>query len=113
MINCLKPKSFIGICCIGLLPIVSVADELSSNQPPANKSDYEIEEMVVTAQQPDWRKPSEEQDWRPKRFELPEEDVQRKMEWFPEYTRDERDNYDQVRNPLNEKPDFQIFKWKF
>lgn len=103
----------IGFCCVGLLPVLSYADELKSNQAGAEELDLELEEMVVTAQQPDWRKPKDEQDWRPDRFELSETDSQKRMEWLPEYSKDERDSYDQVRDRMNEEPDFQLFKWKF
>lgn len=113
MIKHVKSIGVIGLCCVGLLPAALVADDLISNKPADDPPDYELEEMVITAKEPDWRKPKDDEEWRPDRFELPEGGTDKKMEWFPEYSKDERDDYDQVRNPLNEEPDFQLFKWKF
>ncbi len=72
----------------------------------------EIEEIVVIGQQPEWRKPPESE-WRPERFELQQQEPPSRMEWFPKYVKDERDNYDGVNNRLEEKPEIQIFKWNF
>ncbi len=100
-----------GLLAISLQSGLSRADDMSSNQ--SSDEDYEMEEIIITAQEPDWRKPKDEQDWRPKRFELPENDDKKRMEWFPEYTRDERSDYDGVRDRMNEKPDYKVFEWKF
>jgi hypothetical protein len=113
MIKHAKSLGVFCVCCFGLLPAATVADDLVSNKPSDGSADYEIEEMVITAKEPDWRKPKDEQEWRPDRFELPEGGPDKRMEWFPEYTRDERDNFDQPFDPLKEKPGFQLFKWKF
>ena len=113
MVNCGQSIAVMGIFCLGLLPAAGFADELKSNQGNNEEPDYELEEMVVTAREPQWRQPKDEEDWRPDRFELPEGGPERRMEWLPEYTRDERDNYTEVRDPKNEEPDFQLFKWKF
>lgn len=72
----------------------------------------DIEEIVVIGQQPEWRKPPESE-WRPERFELQQLEPSSRIDWFPKYVKDERDNYDGVRDRLKEKPEIQIFKWNF
>lgn len=82
-----------------------------------DKKDYhgELEEVIVVGKQPEWRnKQDEEQQWRPSKFELPEEPaIKGRIEWFPEYTKDERDNFRGVSDRLDEKPEIKIFEWKF
>lgn len=72
----------------------------------------EIEEVVVTARKPDWRQQSKPE-WRSQRFELPEQKSTSRMEWVPEYTKDERDLYDGVRDRKGEKPEFKLFEFRF
>ncbi len=75
----------------------------------------DMEEVVVVGSEPQWRKDMDkEEEWRPDRFKLPDNPPSRsRMEWFPEYTKDERDNYQGVRDRTGENPEFQIFKMKF
>ena len=73
----------------------------------------EIEEVVVVAKPPEWRELKSEQQWRPDRFELPESKSQPRLQWLPEYDEDERDQYQGVRDRLDEKPAFKIFDWRF
>lgn len=72
----------------------------------------EIEEVVVVGRTPEWRR-QEAPEWRPQRFELPEDQPSARMEWLPEYTKDERDLYEGVRDRKNEKAEFKLFEWKF
>lgn len=79
------------------------------------ESEYrsELEEVVVVGQAPEWRKPAAQEEWRPERFELKIPDNEARMEWFPEYIVDERDQYQGVRDRTGEKAEFQLFKWRF
>lgn len=79
-----------------------------------DKGEYrtEIEEITVTARQPEWRE-QQKPEWRASQFELPEQTSSGRMEWLPEYTKDERDNYREVRDRNNEKAEFKLFEWKF
>ena len=81
-----------------------------------DKKEYrgELEEVIVVGKQPQWRTDADrEQQWRPSKFELPESSIKGRIEWFPQYTKDERDNYQGVRDRLDEKPEIKIFQWKF
>lgn len=81
-----------------------------------DESEYrnKLEEVVVTGQQPDWRKsPAEQQEWRPEAFTLPQQTRPPRIEWFPAFARDERDYYQGVRDRTGEKAEIQIFKWLF
>ena len=81
-----------------------------------DKSEYrsELEEVVVVGREPEWRKPPvDDQEWRPKRFEVVEPGNRGRMEWFPEYTKEDRENYQGVRDRTGEKPEFKVFEWKF
>lgn len=73
------------------------------------------DEIVVIGEQPEWRKESVEDQWRTERFELtdPSDLLEPVMQWFPEYTREEREDYETIRDPKDEKPLIKIFEWKF
>lgn len=74
----------------------------------------DLEEVVVRAQQPKWRESqTNEQQWRPDKFELPEAENKGRIEFFPKYTKDERDQYNGVRDRMGEKPEIKLFEWKF
>lgn len=81
-----------------------------------DESEYrtELEEIVVVGKQPEWRKNMDAKpEWRPAKFELPENTVKSRIQWFPSYTKDERDNYDGVRDRTGENPEFKLFDWRF
>ncbi len=71
-----------------------------------------IDEIVVVAQQPSWRREQPEE-WRPEKFELPELINLQRFEWLPKYSKDERDQYQSVRDPRNEKPEIKLFEINF
>ena len=74
----------------------------------------ELEEVVVVGQEPEWRQNiNQKEEWRPQRFELSKHSSKSRMQWFPEYTKDDRDNYNGVRDRTGENPEFQLFKMKF
>ena len=71
-----------------------------------------LEEVVVVGQKPQWRTQTEERVWRPEKFELKEVEPGR-IQWFPEYDKEERDQYQGIRDRMGEKPEIKIFEWKF
>jgi len=73
------------------------------------------DEIIVIGEQPEWRKKSTEERWRKEGFELvdPSDLLEPVIEWFPEYTREEREDYERIRDPKDEKPLIKIFEWKF
>lgn len=73
----------------------------------------QIEEVIVVGQQPEWRKDKKSEEWRPDQFKLPEQSSDKGIRWMPEYTKDDRDNYDGVRDRTGEKPEIKLFEWKF
>ena len=73
----------------------------------------QIEEVVVVGQQPEWRQKQKPEEWRPDQFSLPERSSDQGVRWLPEYTKDDRDNYDGVRDRTGEKPEIKLFEWKF
>lgn len=99
----------LAICVSG----VALAD-IDQREELLEKQEYrsEIEEVVVTARQPEWRQQNKPE-WRSERFELPDTETTPRMEWAPEYTKDERDLYDGVRDRKGEKPEFKIFEFRF
>ena len=81
-----------------------------------DESEYrtELEEVVVVGKQPEWRKNMDAKpEWRPAKFELPQNTVKSRIQWFPSYTKDERDNYNGVRDRTGENPEFKLFDWRF
>ncbi|WP_101758580.1 hypothetical protein [Oceanicoccus sp. KOV_DT_Chl] len=79
-----------------------------------DESEYrsELEEIVVVGTEPEWRKaPTKE--WRPDKFKLSSNKQELNRQWFPEYTKEDRDNYNGVRNRMGEKAEIKIFEWEF
>lgn len=114
----------VPVCCLAvLLLVVLVApwvqaspDDRNTEQGLLDQEEYrgQLEEVVVTGSEPEWRKADkQQQEWRPKRFELASEKKEPRLTWFPEYTKDERDNYNEVRDRNNEKAEFILFDFKF
>lgn len=93
---------------------VAIAEPRQDAGEMLDESEYrgEIEEVIVTGRQPEWRT-EQEPEWRPQRFELPKSPDRGRMEWLPKYNRDERDKYDGVRDRMAEKPEIKLFEWKF
>jgi hypothetical protein len=86
----------------------------SDDLPAENEYRGGLEEVVVVGQAPEWRKsPASEERWRPDKFKLQTLDKPSRLQWFPEYSKDERDNYQGVRDRKGEKAEFQLFNWKF
>lgn len=102
-----------------LLAAVVVAQQVGSADRHGellDTADYrtELEEVIVTAKEPEWRsQQSEQQQWRPEKFGLPKKTSANRMQWLPAYTKDERDSYNGVRDRMGEKADIKLFEWKF
>jgi hypothetical protein len=109
-----------AIGCGGLLLLLLASTMASAQQfdrdelPAATEYRSELEEVVVVGQAPEWRKsPASDGRWRPDKFKLPTADKPSRLQWFPDYSKDERDNYQGVRDRTGEKAEFQFFNWKF
>ena len=73
-----------------------------------------MEEIVVSGSVPEWRRAEMEQEqWRRDQFELADESQPSRIEWFPAYTKEDRENYQQIRDRKGEKPEFKLFEWRF
>lgn len=70
-----------------------------------------LEEVVVRAQRPDI--PEQAPRWDRPKIELELESPPSRLEWAPRYVRDERDDYDGVRDRTNAEPRIKIFEVKF
>ncbi len=104
-----------ALAAIGLLLTSTVVSAVREDEPRLlDESEYrsQLEEVVVIGKDPGWRE-QEKEEWRPEQFELPTLSSESRIQWFPQYSKDERDNYSGVRDRTGEKPEFQIFKWKF
>ena len=97
--------------------VTGVSAEKFSQTDLLEQQEYrsDLEEVLVIGTEPEWRKNIDKQEeWRPERFELPDKPSSRlRMEWFPEYIKDERESYQGVRDRTGENPQFQLFKIKF
>lgn len=96
------------------LSSMTVRADITPNSLPS-ESEYPVamEEIVVKGKVPEWRKAQTEQEfWRRNRFELLKPE-QGRMDWFPRYEKDERDNYQQVRDRKDEKAGIKVFELKF
>lgn len=111
-------KQHIAILLLATLiaPLSVTAEEDSRDQALLDESTYrtDIEELVITATIEEWRRVALEQEkWRRDHFQLNDELQPSRLEWFPLYNKDERDNYLQVRDRKDEKPEFKFFEWRF
>lgn len=74
----------------------------------------QLEEVVVRGKAPRWReREPAAPDWEKGKFQLPTETKPPRIQVMPRYTRDERDDYDQVRDRMNATPRIKIFEMKF
>lgn len=114
-----NPSSIFGGMCLALLFNISAVaqDTAKDDLPLLDESEYRgvIEEVVVIGRQPEWRRKIDEgEEWRPEKFELPADSApSSRIQWLPEYTEDERDSYQGIRDRTGEKPLFKLFEWKF
>lgn len=76
------------------------------------RSDYRIpmEEVIAIGRVPYWRKDQQPQ-WERQEMELQESKA--RLQWAPAYSRDERDEYDGIRDSTNPKARAKIFEVKF
>ena len=99
-----------------VLPVI--AEPLEKQNQLLDESEYrsELEEVIIIGKQPEWRKDEREQQlWRPDRFEIKQNPtaLRGRMQWFPEYSKEDRENYEGVRDQTDEKAEIKIFEWKF
>lgn len=114
------PNTTGGKACIVLAALLSVspavfAQDMGGDRRLLDEGEYrsELEEVIVVGKEPEWRKPKQQEQWRPQRFKLSEDSSKARLQWFPEYTKDERDNYNGVRDRTGENAEFKLFKFKF
>lgn len=70
-----------------------------------------LEEVVVRGQQP--ALPEQAPRWDRPKIELELESQPSRMEWAPAYAREERDDYEGVRDRTNAEPRIKLFEVKF
>ena len=111
----MKVPYTVGIALVMMVAYVHAANE-KRQTPLLSEENYRshLEEIIVTGQVPEWRKAELEQEqWRRDRFSLAEEQKPARIEWFPLYVKEDRENYNAVRDRKSEKPEFKVFEWKF
>ncbi|MDX9874128.1 MAG: hypothetical protein RBS88_04395 [Spongiibacteraceae bacterium] len=80
---------------------------------PASEYRTSLEEVVVHgARTPAWRDRLEEKPrWDQPRLQMPE--MPQRIEWLPAYTREEREDYEQVRDRNVREPRIRLFDIRF
>ncbi|MBL4827630.1 MAG: hypothetical protein JKY66_07955 [Spongiibacteraceae bacterium] len=108
-------KSCLWVVCT-LFTVAVTAEQLDkTSQRLLDEAEYRtgIEEVVVVGKQPQWRQVEKEQ-WLPERFELSSANVKAsRIQWLPKYNKDERDNYQGVRDRTGESAEIKLFELKF
>ena len=99
-----------------LSSVAAVADagrESRPEVPVLSKSEYRLplEEVIAIGQLPYWRQ-TEAPRWDQPALELQSAPAPR-LEWAPHYSRDERDEYNGVRDQLNPQPRTKLFEVHF
>jgi hypothetical protein len=99
-----------------IMPCATVSAEQldKTNHQLLDESEYRtgLEEIVIIGKRPRWKE-GEQKQWRPERFELSQDIAAPRMQWFPEYSKDERENYQGVRDRTGEKAEIKFFELKF
>lgn len=105
-------KKLIGLFALAS-PLLMAQPGMDSND-LLDKSEYrgDLEEVIVTGSKPEWRE-QPKPEWRADKFELKQSSSEPQREWFPEYTKEDRENYDGVRDRMGEKAEIKVFKWGF
>lgn len=87
------------------------ADSIKPETPVLRADAYRtpLDEVVVTGraqqqQTPRWDKP---------KVDIPQQATPPRMQFMPQYTRDERDEYDGIRDTQNPQPRTKLFELKF
>ena len=73
----------------------------------------QLEEVVVRAQQPQWREKTPEPDFNREKFKFEPDAKPSRLQLAPKYERDERDDYMDVRDRMNAEPRINLFEFKF
>ena len=97
-----------------LLSLAAVAAQQSPSEAPVlSKSEYRLplEEVIAIGRVPYWRQ-QEAPRWEPPELEL-QQPTQPRLEWVPHYSRDERDDYQGIHDPLNPQPRTKLFEVHF
>lgn len=96
-----------------LLSLTVVAAPRSSETPVLSGSEYRIplQEVIAIGRTPYWRDQQKPR-WEQPELQLPPASKPR-LEWAPHYSRDERDDYREVRDQLNPKPRTKLFEVHF
>jgi len=71
-----------------------------------------LDEIVVTGRAPYWEQSAAPR-WDKPKVDVPQQVTPPRMQVLPQYTRDERDEYDGIRDTQNPKPRMKLFEFKF
>ena len=100
-----------------LLATAALAQSAAAKRETALLSEKEypmqLEEVVVRAQRPQWRKKEAPPDWNRGKFDLDTTAEPSRLQLAPKYSRDERDDYNGVRDRMNAEPRIKLFELKF
>jgi len=84
-------------------------------EPPLLKAERyrtPLEEVIVTVPQPYWKTDNAPR-WDKPKVEVQTESPPTRLQWAPRYTRNEADDYKEVRDTQNPKPRMKLFEIKF
>jgi hypothetical protein len=102
----------VGLALIAAGPVLAADEPAATDSSVLPKSAYRIpmEEVIAIGRVPYWRK-EQAPKWEREEMELQESKA--RIQWAPNYTRDERDEYDGIRDSVNPQPRAKIFEMKF
>ena len=93
----------VGLALIVAGPVLAADEPAAADSSVLPKSAYRIpmEEVIAIGRVPYWRK-EQAPKWEREEMELQES--KSRIQWAPNYTRDERDEYDGIRDSVNPQP---------
>jgi len=105
-------KNVVAWAALSLSLSATAAPVAPSEVPVLPSAEYRmpLQEVIAIGRAPYWRQP-ETPRWEPPELELPAS--KSRLEWAPHYSRDERDDFNGVRDQLNPQPRTKLFEIHF
>jgi hypothetical protein len=102
----------LSLAAVAFSSLAAAREEPATQAQVLSKSDYRLpmEEVIAIGRVPYWRKDQAPQY---ERQEMELQESKARLQWAPKYSRDERDDYNGVRDQLNPQPRAKVFEVKF
>ena len=109
----MRLSRIVFVFCIGVTAQVAIcADRPETAVLPPEAYRMPMDQVIVTGQAPYWRG-DEAPRWDKPKVDVQTQSAPSRLQWAPHYSRDERDDYNGVRDQLNPQARGKLFELKF